>query len=96
MALIEKEPRYGFEIVNLLSGYEGLVISEGTIYPLLSRLNREKLVETEWRESESGPPRKYYDLTAAGRVRLFSFRDEWLTFRAAVDSVIGGEIGREA
>lgn len=50
---------------------------EGTLYPLLSRLRRETLLDYEWRESETGPPRKYYSLTASGRKRLDELKDYW-------------------
>ena len=50
---------------------------EGTLYPLLSRLRREGLVDYEWQESEAGPPRKYYHLTRAGRAQLAELEDYW-------------------
>jgi PadR family transcriptional regulator, regulatory protein PadR len=62
-----------------------MVTTEGTIYPLLSRLRRDGLVETSWRESSSGPPRRYYRLTHEGRTALAAFSGEWTTFRDAVD-----------
>lgn len=58
---------YGFDIVRRLADVEALVTSEGTIYPLLSRLRRDGWVTTSWAESASGPPRRYYSITAAGR-----------------------------
>lgn len=67
-----------------------MVTSEGTIYPLLSRLRREALVETTWRESPAGPPRRYYRLTADGRGALVRFVAEWGPFRDAVDHFVGG------
>ena len=67
LALLADEERYGFDLVRSLAETDGMVTSEGTIYPLLSRLRRDGLVETTWRESTSGPPRRYYKLTAAGR-----------------------------
>ena len=93
LSLIEPEPRYGFEITQLL-GREGiLLMTEGTVYPLLGRLRTEGLVTTEWRESNSGPPRRYYKLTASGRRALADFRQEWVQFRKAVDGVLlGGEL----
>jgi PadR family transcriptional regulator PadR len=89
MALLEPEERYGFDLVRALSEVEGMVTSEGTIYPLLSRLRRDGLVETTWRESSSGPPRRYYRLTDAGRAALNEFVDEWSRFRDAVDHFTG-------
>src|SRR5436190_11105807 len=50
---------------------------EGTLYPLLSRMRREGLLDYEWRESDAGPPRKYYRLTAAGRAQLAELSDYW-------------------
>lgn len=90
MALLEERERYGFELIQRLARVEGMVTSEGTIYPLLSRLRRDGAVETTWRESVSGPPRRYYQLTPAGRASLVAFRSEWSRFRAAVDQLLGG------
>src|SRR5919204_2276118 len=66
LALLAEEERYGFDLVRGLAEVDGMVTSEGTIYPLLSRLRRDGLVESTWRESSTGPPRRYYRLTAAG------------------------------
>jgi|SRR5207253_2619062 len=88
LALLAEEERYGFDLVKELAEVEGMVTSEGTIYPLLSRLRRDGLVETSWEESPSGPPRRYYDLTAAGREALEAFVEEWSRFRDAVDHFV--------
>jgi PadR family transcriptional regulator PadR len=93
LALLEQEERYGFDLVRSLSEVDGMVTSEGTIYPLLSRLRREGLVDTAWRESPSGPPRKYYRLTADGNEALAGFRQEWSRFRDAVDRFVGRGTG---
>ena len=50
---------------------------EGTLYPLLSKMRRDGLVDYEWRESEAGPPRKYYQLTTKGKVQLGELNDYW-------------------
>jgi PadR family transcriptional regulator len=91
LALLEEGQRYGFELVRTLSAADGLMVSEGTIYPLLSRLRRDQLVETTWQESESGPPRRYYQLTDAGRRALADFADEWARFRDSVDALLQHE-----
>jgi PadR family transcriptional regulator PadR len=92
LSLLEPEPRYGFELTQLLGRNVKLLLTEGTIYPLLARLRTEGLVSAEWRESKSGPPRRYYKLTAPGRRALAAFREEWTQFRRAVDAVLlGGE-----
>jgi PadR family transcriptional regulator, regulatory protein PadR len=91
LALLRSERRYAFDLVRELSEMDGMVISEGTIYPLLARMRRDGTVETTWQESRSGPPRRYYRLTARGRKALLGFQQEWSTFRDAVDRVIEGE-----
>src|SRR4030095_2634426 len=70
---------YGYDIVKSLRGTDGLVISEGTIYPILSRLHREGLVSSDLEESTEGPPRKYYQLTRAGRLQLARMNQYWLS-----------------
>jgi PadR family transcriptional regulator PadR len=65
-ALIEKE-RYGYELVKALVEIAGLGVTEGTLYPLLSRLRVQGLVTTRLEESSEGPARKYYTLTKEGR-----------------------------
>ena len=93
LALLSDEERYGFDLVRSLAETDGMVTSEGTIYPLLSRLRRDGLVETSWRESTSGPPRRYYRLTAGGRAALDAFKGEWGRFRDAVDHFVERKAG---
>jgi PadR family transcriptional regulator PadR len=93
LALLADDERYGFDLVRSLAETDGMVTSEGTIYPLLSRLRRDGLVETTWRESTSGPPRRYYRLTAAGRGALAAFKGEWGRFRDAVDHFVERKAG---
>src|ERR1700716_1224387 len=88
MALLRSRPHYGFEMVQRLGEIDGMLTSEGTMYPLLGRLRREGLVQTDWKESTSGPPPRYYRLTAEGQRALRTFRDEWTTFRTAVDTIL--------
>lgn len=88
LALLQGEERYGFELVKALGEVDGLVTTEGTIYPLLARLRREGLVDTSWRESGSGPPRRYYKSTAAGRQALAAFIADWNRFRTSVDTIL--------
>ncbi|HEY8952605.1 MAG TPA: PadR family transcriptional regulator [Candidatus Dormibacteraeota bacterium] len=90
MALLAARPHYGYELVQELGRVDGLLTSEGTMYPLLARLRRERVVETEWRESSGGPPRKYYRLSPAGERALVDFRKEWATLRSAVDGLLKG------
>ena len=88
LALMRQKESYAFEIVRVLSNAGGLVTSEGTIYPLLARLRRDGLVQTTWRESEWGPPRRYYRLTSEGHLALDVFVRDWTRFRDAVDAVL--------
>jgi PadR family transcriptional regulator PadR len=89
LALLRREERYGFDIVKELEQVEGMVTGEGTLYPLLARLRRDGLVVTTWRESPTGPPRRYYKLSAAGTRALDEFVVEWGRFRDAVDRFVG-------
>ncbi len=64
---LENESLYGFSLIKKLASYQDINLTEGTIYPILSRLSKEGLVKSEWRESHQGPPRKYYSLSQAGQ-----------------------------
>jgi len=88
LALLNNEDRYGFDLTRSLAAADGLVTSEGTVYPLLTRLRQEGLVETFWQESSQGPPRRYYRLTKDGRVALKAFVVQWRRFRDTVDSLL--------
>ncbi len=89
LALLGEEERYGFDIVRTLGAIDGMVTAEGTLYPLLARLKRDGHVSTRWRESDAGPPRKYYAITSEGRRALAEFTAQWRLFRDAVDSILG-------
>lgn len=88
LALLTTGERYGFELARELGERGQIIASEGTLYPLLARLRRNGLVETSWRESTSGPPRRYYRLTGDGELALASFRKQWRVFRDAVDEIL--------
>lgn len=87
LALIEERERYGLEIVRELTTL-GLIASEGTVYPLLSRLQDAGAVESEWVVTDADRPRRFYRLRDAGRTELAAFRSEWDDFSRAVDSII--------
>ncbi len=89
LALLVDGERYGVELVRALADVDGMEITEGTLYPLLSRLRRDGLVTTTWQESPNGPPRRYYGLSTAGRRALREFKDEWTRYRDAVDKLLG-------
>lgn len=77
-------PLYGYEIVRRLADVDSLVITEGTVYPILSRLRNEKYLETYLEESPEGPPRKYYRLTGRGRDELRRMNDHWERLHEAI------------
>jgi PadR family transcriptional regulator, regulatory protein PadR len=79
---------YGLEILRRLEYFSGLTVSEGTIYPLLSRLMAAGDVDAEWQESASGHPRRYYTLTARGRRRTRELSQLWSTFRGNIDQLL--------
>ena len=89
LAMLRDTERYGFELVQALGKVDGMVTGQGTIYPLLSRLRRQGLVGTTWRESAAGPPRRYYQLTEAGRTALADFTRDWTQLRDSVDTLLG-------
>lgn len=88
LALLRENERYAYDLVRALGDADGLITTEGTIYPLLGRLRRAGAVQAQWRESSSGPPRRYYRLTPAGEAQLGAFVAEWRRFSAAVDSLL--------
>jgi PadR family transcriptional regulator PadR len=70
MGVLYHGRHYGYSLIRVLSERGSISLKEGTIYPILARLDRDGLVASEWVESVQGPPRKYYALTSSGR-RLF-------------------------
>jgi PadR family transcriptional regulator PadR len=74
---------YAADILSRLSDTE-FATQEGTLYPLLSKMRRDGLLDYEWQESEAGPPRKYYELTGRGRTQLTELNDYWKRLNATV------------
>ena len=89
LALLARRDSYAYEIASRLSDAIGM--GEGTIYPLMRRMQTDGLVETYLVESSSGPSRKYYRLTAAGRRALDGQTGEWRAFARAVEALIAGD-----
>lgn len=83
--IISSRSVYAADILNALSETE-FKTQEGTLYPLLSRLRREGLLDYEWKESEAGPPRKYYTLTEAGARHLTGLQDYWNLLHKTLNS----------
>lgn len=89
LSLIEDEASYGYEMVAKLKDRGLDLASEGSIYPLLSRLQKQGLIEGYLVQSPSGPARKYYRMSETGRETLAVWRREWGEFSSAVDEVLG-------
>jgi PadR family transcriptional regulator PadR len=87
LLVLRAERRYGLELVEILNK-ANLGMSEGSIYPLLSRLKIEKKVDTEWVDSGVGHAHKYYELTDRGRATLKAMLAGWRDFGAAIDRLI--------
>jgi PadR family transcriptional regulator PadR len=88
LAALWSERLYGLEIMRRLANGSGLIVPEGTVYPLLSRLKAEGLLSSDWVEADGGHPRKYYHLTAAGRRRVIEMARFWQTFSASLDNLL--------
>ncbi len=80
--------RYGLEILRRLESDSDLIVSEGTVYPLLSRLKTLGLVRSEWVESDAGHPRKYYALTPAGKKRVVEMARIWARFSSSMNKLL--------
>ncbi len=89
LALLSRGDSYAYEIASRLA--EAIGMGEGTIYPLMRRMQAEGLVETYLVESSAGPPRKYYRLTEAGRRSLAAQRDVWRAFSGSVHAILGDD-----
>ena len=93
LALIAEEPSYGYEMVNKLEERGIELVSEGSIYPLLSRLQKRGLIEGYFIESDAGPPRKYYRIGREGTQQLDAWTEEWHRLSRGVDAVLNGGNG---
>ncbi len=86
LVLLDRKDCYGYEMVDEIS--KNISISEGTIYPLLRRLKKEGLVSSYLKESQDGPPRKYYQITEQGKEKKENLVVEWNEFSAAVNDLL--------
>ena len=89
LSLIEQTPTYAFALIQSLESSESFTVTEGVLYPLLKRLQKDQLLSTFWTESESGPPRKYYQITQEGETQLAVMKQEWLRFSDFVTGTLG-------
>jgi PadR family transcriptional regulator PadR len=88
LAALWSGKRYGLEVLRCLESDSDLIVSEGTVYPLLSRLKTSGLVQSEWVESDAGHPRKYYALTTAGRQRALEMARIWERFSSSMSRLL--------
>lgn len=86
LKIVGAESTYVPDMLRRLAGTE-FSTQEGTLYPLLSKLRREDLVQYEWKESDAGPPRKYYRLTEAGRAQLTALDEYWQLINRTVATI---------
>jgi len=86
LSILNRKDCYGYELVSDIS--KSITISEGTIYPLLRRLTKEELFTTYLKESQEGPPRKYYSLTDKGELVLSDLTKQWYSFVHGVNKLI--------
>ena len=92
LAIIGKGETYGYEMIEKLELYGFTMISEGSIYPVLMRLQKEGLVDSVMKESPSGPKRKYYTLTDSGKDEYREFKTRWQHMSQSVDRLLKEEL----
>ena len=90
LAALRQGEAYGYELLQRINQIDGLALTESMVYPLLARLRREQLVNVRTAPSPSGPPRRYYQLTAAGRQSLEDMLQQWQTVGTAVEQLLKG------
>lgn len=90
LTLLDRKEMYGYEMTKEMEKHsDGLfILKEGTLYPILHKLESEKLVDSYWLENE-GRNRKYYRITEEGRMYLKEKKQEWIMFRSTVDRILG-------
>ena len=94
LEVVSEGPTYGYEITQTVAGrsHGYFELKEGSLYPALHRMERQKLLASSWQEAD-GRRRKYYRLTAAGRKALAEKKQEWTAFATGVNGVLGGAGG---
>ena len=88
LQLLAAQPSYGGELLERLATND-LDVSEGTLYPLLSRVKKAGYVDTSWAPSPSGPPRKIYTVTDTGHAHLTDLKTQWQRFSTSVSALVG-------
>lgn len=91
LEIINQEETYAYEVSQKLATFGFGEISEGTIYPIMLRMQKNGLITATLRESNSGPKRKYYSLTEEGKKELAAFIEEWSKLQTAINCLLKGE-----
>ncbi len=89
---ISKKEVYGYELIEIIKRTTAIEIAEGTLYPLMNRLKKEKLVDSKWIEQNSGIPRKYYVLTEYGHTTLLQMQAYWKELEKSITKLTNNEI----
>ncbi len=92
LAALRDEEAYGYQIVERLGRVPGLEVTESTVYPVLARLARDRCVTVRTAPSPSGPPRRYYRLSEAGKQRLSDMVDHWQAIQNSVNKIVQGAL----
>jgi len=95
LASLDHKSRYGYSLIKAIANRNGILIAEGTIYPILWRLLKEGLIQAKWEESNQGPPRKYYSLTGEGKKAFKILKTEFDRLKNMVDSLNSKEEATE-
>jgi PadR family transcriptional regulator PadR len=88
--ILEQGESYGYEIVQKLKNFEGMDITESTVYPILARLKKEGFTKVRVGPSQGGPPRRYYSLTAPGTARVAYMNQYWSSLNLSIDEIRKG------
>lgn len=89
--LLSRGESYGYEILQSLQEIEELVVTDSTVYPILSRLRKDGCLKVQVKPSSSGPPRRYFSLTAIGQQRVKEMNLYWNNLQAAIDDLRNGD-----
>jgi len=90
LSIIAEKDAYASDIITKLKEAR-LIVVEGTLYPLLTRLKNDGLTVYRWEESKSGPPRKYHQITESGHILLAGLKADWQSLVSSVESIIGNK-----
>ncbi|NLT94944.1 MAG: PadR family transcriptional regulator [Clostridia bacterium] len=93
LSMLDREPMYGYQMIKEIEKESKGVFSlkEGTLYPILHSLESKNMIESYWWGNEGGRQRKYYRLTPKGKAELKAKKQDWITFRSAIDKILTGE-----